>query len=704
MKKLERFKILLSVFALLLLIAPKAKAEGEYAWPANYGGVMLQGFYWDSHKDSKWTKLQAQAAELSAYFDLIWVPNSGKASSQPSMGYNPAYWFSPNHNSSFGTEAELRSMISTYKQFGTGIIEDVIVNHRNGATNWYDFPAETYKGVTYSLGLDAICKNDEMANEAGQPKPTGNNDTGDNFDGCRDLDHTNPAVQNAVKAYLDALKNDFGYAGFRYDMVKGFKAEYVKQYNESVKSTYSVGEYWDGYDNIVNWIEGTGRQSAAFDFPFKFALNDAFSQMDFSKLSWKRNGSLDQPAGLIHMDTYQRYAVTFVDNHDTYRESSKYTGDVEAGNAFMLCSPGTPCVLLAHWIEKKDAIKNLISIRKSVGLTNQSTVKVLTVNKNMYVAEVTGTNGKLVIKVGRGSYTPSGYTNDDKVAGNSAYTIWTKVAVKDLDAGIAKLQFSPEGGMYQGGVTVTMTITNAADFTDPKIVYTTDGSDPSLTNGTVVASGASLNITNSLKLKAVVTAGGKIVSDMKEATYMTKEEPIEVFVEKPASWSNINVYAWVETEITDSWPGTALTETVQEDDIDWYHYNFGSEYAAINVIFNNGTDQTIDIENVEFGKHYFKLNKDSGKDITVTEIDMSGVSSVTASESVIVYPNPATEALFVKSSKEVASIKVFTVSGATVAESQATDNVNVADLQSGLYIYRVTHADGATAQGKFIKK
>ena len=63
------------------------------------------------------------------------------------MGYDPVYWFS-NFNSSFGNEAELRSMISTFKQFGTGIIEDVVVNHRNGATNWYDFPAETYNGKT----------------------------------------------------------------------------------------------------------------------------------------------------------------------------------------------------------------------------------------------------------------------------------------------------------------------------------------------------------------------------------------------------------------------------------------------------------------------------------------------------------------------------------------------------------------------------
>ena len=48
MRKSAFSKIMLPLLALLLLCAPKAKAEGEYAWPANYDGVMLQGFYWDS--------------------------------------------------------------------------------------------------------------------------------------------------------------------------------------------------------------------------------------------------------------------------------------------------------------------------------------------------------------------------------------------------------------------------------------------------------------------------------------------------------------------------------------------------------------------------------------------------------------------------------------------------------------------------------
>ena len=705
MRKSTYSKFMLPLLALLLLCAPKAKAEGEYAWPANYDGVMLQGFYWDSFKETKWTMLEANAAELSSYFNLIWIPNAGKSSSNPSMGYDPVYWFN-NYNSSFGNEKELRSMISTFKQLGTGIIADVVINHRNGATNWYDFPTETYNGKTYKLGLDAICKNDELANQQGMPKPTGAYDTGDNFDGCRDLDHTNPAVQEAVKAYLDFLKNDLGFAGWRYDMVKGYGAEYTKMYNESACMPYSVGEYWDNYDNTTAWINRTGKQSAAFDFEFKWALNAAFPGMNFSKLVWKRNGSLNQPAGLIHMDSYQRYAVTFVDNHDTYKESDKiFTGDIEAANAFMLCSPGTPCVFYKHWVDKKDAIKKLIAIRKSVGLTNQCTVNVLETSSNRYVAEVTGKNGKLLIKIGRGSYDPSskGYTTADKVAGNALYSIWTKVQIQDLESSVAQLSFSPEEGTYQGGVQVTMSITNAANFSNPEIVYTTDGTSPSLANGTRVANGTTINITTNTKLKAVAVADGKIVSGVKEATYITSIEPIEIYVEKPAAWKDFNIYAWVTEQITKAWPGEALTETVTVDGTTMYRRDFGTQYPEINIIFNDGTSQTVDIEGVGYGKHYYRLNGDSGKDITVTEFKPQGSVSTVSGGELVVYPNPAVDVLRVKADKEVAAITVYTLSGAKVAEAD-TDAVSVAALQGGMYLYTVTFADGSAAHGKFLKR
>ena len=56
-------------------------------WPANYGGVMLQGFYWDYYNYDEemndtgwatWKGLESHADELKGYIDLIWVPNSAR--------------------------------------------------------------------------------------------------------------------------------------------------------------------------------------------------------------------------------------------------------------------------------------------------------------------------------------------------------------------------------------------------------------------------------------------------------------------------------------------------------------------------------------------------------------------------------------------------------------------------------------------------
>ena len=703
MKKFGFISLLFTAVTLLLLGSPRANAEGEYAWPANYPGVMLQGFSWDAYEDTQWSKLAEDAGELSDYFDLIWVPNSGKCSTNPSMGYNPVYWFT-NHNSSFGTETELREMIKTFNSFGTGIIEDVVVNHRNGVSTWTDFPTETYKGVTYEWGPWAICRNDEVANQPDEEKPTGAYDTGDNFDGCRDLDHTNTKVQDGIKAYLDFLTNDLGYVGFRYDMVKGFGAQYIKIYNESAKARFSVGEYWDGYDNITKWIENTGRTSAAFDFEFKWQLNAAFSAMDFSKLVWKRNGTLNQPAGLIHMDTYQRYAVTFIDNHDTYRESTKFTGDVATANAYMLCCPGTPCVFMKHWLENKDVIKKLIAIRKSVGITNQSTVEVLNTTTNQYVAKVTGTNGELIVKIGRGSYSPAGYTDADKVASSSSYTIWTKVPIKTLDTVRPTVTLSKESGLYLGGVDVVLTATNAPE--GAKISYTTDGTTPSATNGTLVASGYSLHIDKKTTVKAVVVSGSEVVSTIKSATYKTEYLPVTIYLKKP-EWTIVNFYAWSNdyeaADLLGIWPGKNMSgSTVEEQGITWYKWTTPQECDIVNIIFNNGKDQTVDINDVE-GTRYFVLNELTGKSCTVTDVTdiYGGVSNISATGNVSVRCNGSV--MVVTAPQQVASIALYSTSGAQVAQAQFANEISVSGLQRGIYLYRVTLADGTVAQGKVVR-
>ena len=364
-------------------------------WPSQYGGVMLQGFYWDSYADTKWTNLESQADEMSAFFDLIWVPNSAYANaSSNNMGYHPVYWF--NHKSAFGTEAELRSMIQTFKQKGTGIIEDVVINHRASVgSNWLVFPKETYNGVEYELTAADICQDDE-AKDNGYT-PTGAKDTGEGWGGARDLDHTGSNVQKNVMAYEDFLLHDLGYAGFRYDFVKGFAPRFVGLYNKTADVQFSVGECWDGNKTVVtNWINGTKQdgviQSAAFDFPLKYYINDAFSQGKWSRL----NGGC-----LADDNNYKRYAVTFVDNHDTGRSGEcPLYANVEAANAYILTMPGTPCVWLGHWKTYKTTIKRLITVRRAVGITNQSAIITKQAKTNGYVLVTEGQNGNAALLLG----------------------------------------------------------------------------------------------------------------------------------------------------------------------------------------------------------------------------------------------------------------------------------------------------------------
>ena len=391
--------------ALLLSMQPLERLHAQ-GWESHYDGVMLQGFYWDSYKETQWNNLESQADELSQYFKLIWIPQSGYCNSLSNqMGYTDIWWL--DHKSAFGTEAQLRSMIKTFKSKGLGTIADVVINHKSGNLSWTDFPDEkvvgqtTGKNYTLTWGSDCspyICKTDECV-KAGY-KATGAADSGQDFNGSRDLDHSNATVQQNIKTYLDFLLNDLGYAGFRYDMVKGYAPKYTSMYNLAAKPQFSVGECWDGYSTVSAWIEGTkdsegNIQSAAFDFPFRDLLKQAIENSNWAVLS----GNM-----LATNTKYQRYAVTFVDNHDTGSSGKEGANplykDVEAANALMLAMPGTPCVFLTHWLSYKTTIKKLITLRRLLGIHNQSTIVSRGVSGNGYAVMVRGDKGDALVAIG----------------------------------------------------------------------------------------------------------------------------------------------------------------------------------------------------------------------------------------------------------------------------------------------------------------
>lgn len=588
-----------SLIVLLFVLGQTVLAQG---WPYDYDGVMLQGFYWDSYKETSWAKLKAQADDIAPYFQLIWVPQSGWCNNEYSMGYTPVYYF--NQKSAFGSERELRDLIAAYRERGTGLLADVVINHRNNLGNngsWVDFPVETWNGQTYQMGSTDICQNDDGGQTANWAGKNGlslsiNNDTGDDFSGSRDLDHNNPNVQNIIKAYLKFLLEDMGYVGFRYDMVKGYYASFVADYNMAVKPTFSVGEYFDGTQKIKEWVNYSRGYvadyptSAAFDFPFRFRMREAIESRNWRQLGWD-----DKPISTENY--YKQYAVTFVENHDTeYRSSVEMQTpiwkDTLAANAYLLAMPGTPCVFYTHWRDCKYPIKQMILARKIAGITNTSGSEEKWTDDNFYAKATYGKKGTLLCVVGNNpnNYNVSSSEYKEILSGKgyryllsrSANTVWMDVP----------------GGIYQAPLSVKLTA--VSNLSGARIVYTTDGSMPT-SNSPQLTSGAKLSIKSSCTLTAGILAGGKVQGIQQREYTIFEPYDITVYVSSDIAWGGMYFYAWdnLNKQLSGNWPGKHVTTNKNIDGKRWFYqtYHITTPESYINLIVSNSTGnrQTIDI-------------------------------------------------------------------------------------------------------------
>lgn len=601
-------------------------------WPANHSGVMLQGFYWDSYFDSKWTNLEAQAPELSQYFNLVWIPQSANCGGDKSMGYDDFYWFT-NYNSSFGNEKELRSLIQTFKSNGIGTIADVVINHRKNVSNWVDFPVETYKGVTYEMKSTDICANDDggktkkWADENGY-KLSSIYDTGEDWDGMRDLDHSSQNVQTIVKAYLDMLLNDFGYAGFRYDMVKGYSGKFTGIYNDATKPTYSVGEYWDGnVSAVTNWLNATKVNgqitSAAFDFPIRYVVRDAI----------KANWSTVKTDGLANDPAYKQYAITFVENHDTeYRSASEQQDpirkDTLAANAYILASCGTPCVFYKHWIDCKQDIKAMINARQLAGITNTSNTTFNAYKGNGYNGIMTtGTKTSLLAIVG---------PNANKFEVSNAYA--------EILNGYHYRYFMPKtanvawvdlaSGDYEDTMKAKLVAVSNED--NAQLVYTTDGTEPTASSKKA-KSGEELEIPfGETTLKVGLLMNGA-VSGILTRNYKVEKptafDPYDITVYANADqvgWKDgFNFWAWCDSPkenltVKGVWPGDKMTQSKVIEGKKWYYqtYKIKSKNYMVSFVFSTGTGspQTVDFTNINKDTYLEIQNEKDGEKYKIKDV------------------------------------------------------------------------------------
>ena len=438
--------------------------------------VMLQGFYWESYRhghperfpqfgNKRWYEIvKDKAGEIrQGHFNLVWLPPPSYAG-DVSAGYNPKEYF--NLKNSYGDFMQHRSMLETLLRNGVEPVADIVINHRDGTNGWADFKNPDWGTSTITAHDEAFSNpNSEVFNtpiaergrEEESPQPyASHGGTTYGYPDFRDIDHSNKTVRRDIIRYLWQLQS-IGYRGWRYDMVHGYHAKRIAQYNRATHPTFSVGEYdWGAHAAQRGWIWNTAvipgdvrTSSSVFDFSSYFTLKD--NKGIYSALYGFGNG-----IGMVGDTTdgvpWKNKAVTFIENHDTgyrtnddgspqlHHDHDSFLNDwqVEQAYAYILTHPGLPCVYWKHYFDwgpdLKARINALINARKVAGVNAGSVVHTQhnAQKRGVYAAFVSGKNGaELYVRVGGSDaeWQPShsNYKDYREYAAGNGWKVWVKL-------------------------------------------------------------------------------------------------------------------------------------------------------------------------------------------------------------------------------------------------------------------------------------
>ncbi len=567
--------------------------------PSQAPDVILQAFYYDSYEkgkgagtnlygDTKWTTLLPQASEISAYFDIVWLPPS--AMSEGGTGYHPRQY--SNQSSAWGSRSDLDKLVAAFHNGGAKVVGDIVANHAGCKSSWCDY-FEMDFGAYGKFQPDAswITNDDEVWSSSDPGASECKKGSGAKADdgygseakygAARDWDHQQEQVRAMFRAYLKWMKNVMMFDGWRYDYCKGFHMSHVNDYNAAAKNYISILEFWSSKEDIMDRIKDAGYNTMAFDFPTKYqAFNDGIAKGNYANCKM---------TGLLGMGN-AKYAVTFVDNHDTFLRddnevygngnSMNHKNEMLQCNAFILAMPGIPCVLYPHWKSWKAEIKPMIEARHKAGVHSESAVSEESAESGGYTCKVTGKNGWLVLQLG--NKVTSSYSGATKAASGNGYAIWVHT---NGDVAPQVIVTPGDTKFKDAAAGITVSLEAVGGTGDGVIYYTTDGTDPTTTSKSISKKGT-LNFKETTTLKVMGVCGtAKSEIQTFKYTYVDQKGGITVRFLKPADWTSVYFFAWKgETQILGGWPGKAMAQGADG----WYSQTFDEQYTEFNFIINQG--------------------------------------------------------------------------------------------------------------------
>lgn len=354
--------------------------------------VVLQAFWWDywnSNYPNGWanylTELAPRLKELG--IDAVWIPPTIKNQAQNGVGYAPFdhYDLGDKFQKGFlktrmGDKDELMRMIAVMKANGIDVIQDIVLNHANGAGSQNgaggidpaamdDGSTQRYKNFRY-VSYVTPATNETAANYLARsgrfsknwqnfyPNPGNaccNNDINSvwwgpdisfepNGIGQSSNATFNPVqapsyMRNEMRNWIIWNKKQLGWDGVRLDAVKHFPNEVTEDYLWNLQfgslwanggnEMFAVGEWVGGMAALDGWANAVQNRAGTFDFALRNALTGIISG----------NGNFDLGTVPSFQQQNRGRTVPFVNNHDTFRPQLSASGNYTGWNTSQQLGP-----------------------------------------------------------------------------------------------------------------------------------------------------------------------------------------------------------------------------------------------------------------------------------------------------------------------------------------------------------------------------
>lgn len=364
-------------------------------------GVMMQYFEWNMPNSGKlWQELKEDAAHLHEIgVTSVWIPPAYKAHEQQDEGYGTYDLFDLGEfdqkgtiRTKYGTKQELKQMIDELHKHQISVYLDAVMNHKAAADytekflarevnpeqreeaqsepyeiegwtgfnfpgrgdrysafkwHWYHFSGVDCDAATGKKGIFQIISEGKDWSQ-GVDSENGNYD----FLMFADIDLDHPDVIQELKNWGVWVARELNLDGMRLDAIKHMNDQFIKQFLETVRADrgekfYAVGEYWkNDRASLDEYLAHVEYEVDLFDVPLHYNVYRASQEgKDFDMRE------LLQDALVVD---HPELAVTFVDNHDSQKNSSLESQVKDwfkplAYGLILLMKEGYPCIFYGDY-------------------------------------------------------------------------------------------------------------------------------------------------------------------------------------------------------------------------------------------------------------------------------------------------------------------------------------------------------------------